>query len=57
MMGFGEFEAAQRFCQAFDEVGNCLRPRSQMAEVVSLSERRERFLSKVSELEEIFLAG
>ena len=57
MMGFGEFEAAQRFCQAFDEVRNFLRHRSQMAEVVSLNERRERFLSKVSELEEIFLAG
>ncbi len=57
MMGFGEFEAAQRFCQAFDEVRNFLRPRSRMTEVVSLNERRERFLSKVSELEKIFFAA
>jgi putative transposase len=27
-LGFGEFEAAQRFCQAVDEVRNFLRPRS-----------------------------
>ena len=57
MMGFGEFEAAQQFCQAFDEVRNFLRPRSRMAEVVSLDERRERFLIKVSELEEMFLTA
>lgn len=57
MMGFGEFEAAQRFCQAFDEVRHFLRARSRMTGVVSLNERRERFLSKVSELEEIFLTA
>jgi len=56
MMGFGEFDAAQRFCQAFDEVRHFLRPRSRMGEVVSLSERREQFQNKVSELKEIFLA-
>ena len=57
MLGFGEFDAAQRFCQAFDEVHRFLRPRSRMAELVSLNERRERFLAKVGELEEIFLAA
>lgn len=57
MMGFGEFDAAQRFCQAFDEVRNFLRPRGRMTEVVSLNKRRERFLTKVSELEEIFLVA
>lgn len=57
MLGFGEFEAAQRFCQAFDEVRNFLRPRSRMAEVVSLEEQRKQFLTKVSELEEIFFAA
>lgn len=56
MMGFGEFDGAQRFCQAFDEVRHFLRPRSRMGEIVSLSERRERFQNKVSELKEIFLA-
>jgi len=57
LIGFGEFEAAQRFCQAFDEVRNFLRACSRMTEVVSLNERTERFLSKVSELEEVFLAA
>lgn len=57
MLGFGEFDAAQRFCQAFDEVHNFLRPRSRMTEFVSLHEKRERFLSKVNELEEIFMAA
>ncbi len=42
-LGFGEFEAAQRFCQAVDEVHNFLRPRSQMAESVTLSARRKKF--------------
>lgn len=50
---FGEFEAAQRFCQAVDKVGNFLKPRSHMAEVVSLAERRARFIKEVEELETI----
>lgn len=56
-LGFGEFEAAQRFCQAVEEVGNFLRPRSQMAELVCLCERRERFLKGVEELEVLFKAA
>ena len=44
MMGFGEFEAAQRFCQAFDEVRNFVRPRNWMGEFVSLKQRRENFI-------------
>ena len=43
-LGFGEFDATQRFCQAVDEVGNFLRPRSRMAEFVSLGDLRERFM-------------
>lgn len=61
-LSFGEFEAAQRFCRAVDEVGNLLRPRSQLAEFLclrvgeaSLSEnRRERFVEGVKEMEAIF---
>ncbi len=53
-LGFGEFEAAQRFCLAVDEVNNFLRPRSQMAEPVSLSDRRKRFLNGVEEVENLF---
>lgn len=33
-LGFGGFKAAQRFCQAVDEVKNFLRPRNQMGEFV-----------------------
>ncbi len=40
-LGCGEFDAAQRFCQGVDEVGNFLRPQLRMAEFVCLSERRQ----------------
>ncbi|MBV8885970.1 MAG: hypothetical protein JO235_18520 [Chroococcidiopsidaceae cyanobacterium CP_BM_RX_35] len=56
-LGFGAFESAKRFCQAFDEVKQILRPRAKMAEFVSLSERRECFLTRVDELKEIFQAA
>ena len=56
-LGFGEFEAAQRFCQAVDEVGNFLRPQTRMAEVVCLAECRERFIKGVEELESLFQAA
>jgi transposase-like protein len=56
-LGFGAFESAQRFCQAFEEVRQFLRPRTRMAEFVSLSERRERFLTRVNELQKIFQAA
>ena len=56
-LGFGEFEAAQRFCQAIDELSNFLRPRSQMAEFVCLSDRRQRFMKGVNELEAMFQAA
>ena len=55
--GFGELEAVQRFCQAVDEVGNVLRGRRYMTEFLSLSERRERFLNGVKELEVLFYAA
>ncbi|MEO0538754.1 MAG: IS6 family transposase [Cyanobacteria bacterium P01_A01_bin.123] len=53
-LGFGEFDAAQRFCRAVDEVGNFLRPRTRMAEFMSLRDRRERFLKGVEELKSLF---
>ena len=56
-LGFREFDAAQRFCRAVDEVGNFLRPRSRMAEFVCLRDRRERFMQGVKELEAIFQAA
>lgn len=56
-LGFGEFNAAHRFCKAVDEVSKFLRPRSYMAEFVSLSEKRKKFIKDVSELKEIFQAA
>ena len=56
-LGFGEFNAAHRFCKAVDEVGNFLRPRAQMAEFVSLRSRRERFMKGVEDLEVLFQAA
>ena len=56
-LGFGEFDAAQRFCRAVDEVGNFLRPQSQMAEYVSLFDRRQKFMKGAEELEALFLAA
>ena len=56
-LGFGEFEAAQRFCKAVDEVKNFLRPRNQIGEFVSLSDRRNRFLVGIHELELLFYSA
>lgn len=57
ILGFGAIESAKRFCQAFDEVKQFLRPRTRMAELVSLSELIERFLARVNEFPEIFQAA
>ena len=53
-LGFGAFESAQRFCQAYDEVRNFIRPQRYMTEVVSLTERRELFIERVNELQAVF---
>ncbi|WP_347277919.1 DDE-type integrase/transposase/recombinase [Leptolyngbya sp. FACHB-711] len=53
-LGFGAFESAQRFCQAYDEVRNFIRPQCYMTEAVSLSKRRGLFLERVDELQVIF---
>ena len=55
-LGYGEFNAAQRFCQAVDEVAQFLRPQSRMAEFLCLDERREKFITGVEELEKLFQA-
>jgi len=44
-LGFGAFESAKRFCQAHDEV-KCFCDRARMTQFISLSERRERFLTR-----------
>lgn len=56
MLGFGAIESAKRFCQAFDEVQQFLRPRARMTELVSLSKQREQFAERVNELQKLFQA-
>lgn len=51
MRGFGTVEAAARFCCAFDELRNNLRPRRTMGEVVSLREQRQAFLQRLAALQ------
>ena len=51
MRGFGTGEAAARFCCAFDELRNYLRPRRTMSEVVSLREQRRAFLQRLAALQ------
>jgi transposase-like protein len=38
MLGFRAIESAERFCQAFEKMQHFLRPRTKMAEFVSLYE-------------------
>lgn len=38
-LGFGAFESAQRFCQAYNEARNSMRPQRCMKKVVSPSEK------------------
>lgn len=56
-LGFGAFDSAQRFCQAYEEVSNFLRYRQRMGEFVSLSGKRKKFIKGVEELEVIFHAA
>jgi putative transposase len=50
MHGFGNFDSAARFCSAFDELRNYLRPRSTMGEPSSRSEQRRAFLDRLTAL-------
>jgi putative transposase len=56
MLGFGAIESVKRFCQAFDEVQQFLRPRTRMVELVSLSKQRKQFVERVNELQGLFQA-
>lgn len=56
MLGFSLFESTKRFCQAFEEVQQFLRSRVRMAELVSLSKQRERFIERVNQLQKLFQA-
>ena len=50
MHGFGNFGSATRFCSAFDELRNYLRPRSTLGEASSRPEQRRAFLDRCTAL-------
>jgi putative transposase len=57
MCGFGTVEAAARFCCAFDELRNDLRPRRTMGEAVSLLEQRRAFSQRLAALQTLIQAA
>ncbi|GLV53206.1 hypothetical protein KDH_00610 [Dictyobacter sp. S3.2.2.5] len=56
MRGFGTVEAAARFCCAFDELRNYLRPRRTTGEVVSLLKQRQVFRQRLGALQTLLQA-
>lgn len=56
MHGFGSFDSAARFCSAFDELRNYLRPCSTLGKSPSLSEQRRAFLDRFTALKEVIQA-
>ncbi len=57
MRGFKDFQAASRFCTAFDELRNYLRPRHRMKEVISLAEQRKVHLERMETLKAMLQAA
>ena len=57
MHGFGSFNSAARFCSAFDELRNYLRPRSAVGESATLSEQRRAFLQRLAALKALIQAA
>ena len=57
MLGLGAFHSAQRFCQAFEEVRQYFRPRRRQKQVISLVQRRRRFVARARVLKSMFLAS
>ena len=54
MLGFGDLKATQRFCRAFEELRQFLRPRQRMGQFVSLAQRRAHGLKRVDQLHSLF---
>jgi putative transposase len=57
MHGFRNFDSAARFCCAFDELRNYLRPRCTLRKPPTLSERRRVFLDRLTALKEALQAA
>jgi transposase-like protein len=56
MRGFKAFGSADRFCRAFDEVRNFLRPTSYINQKVSLAHRRAIHVRRVAALRDLISA-
>ena len=57
MRGFKNFDAAQRFCRAFDEVRNFLRPTNYINQNVSLARRRALHVERLAALRDLISAA
>jgi transposase-like protein len=57
MRGFKNFDAAHRFCRAFDEVRNFLRPTNYINQNVSLARRRALHVERVAALRDLISAA
>ena len=57
MRGFKAFSSAHRFCRAFDEVRNFLRPTSYINQSVSLAHRRTIHVQRVAALRDLISAA
>ncbi|GHO63056.1 hypothetical protein KSC_019480 [Ktedonobacter sp. SOSP1-52] len=52
MHSFGNFASAARFCSAFDELRNYLRPRYTIGKAMSLIEQRQVFCERLAVLQQ-----
>ena len=57
MRGFKAFGSADRFCRAFDEIRNFLRPTSTINQSVSLACRRGIHVQRVAALRDLISAA
>ena len=57
MRGFKNFNAAHRFCRAFDEARNFLRPASYINQTISLARRRVIHVQRVAALRDMISAA
>jgi putative transposase len=57
MHGFKAFGSADRFCRAFDEIRNFLRPASYINQSVSLACRRVIHVQRVAALRDLISAA
>lgn len=57
MRGFGSFQSASRFCQAFDEQRDYFRVSTKPKEAVALPEQRRMFRQRFGALESLLMAA